>query len=417
MSNPFPPNEPLPDHLADTGPIQVRRNQVAGWRRALGAISLLGAAGLTIATAVLLLTMPSATPAPNTITAVTSAPTSTNAPSATTQPDTTSVQPTSAPGALPTLSADTIDSLMTTPVAPVDQGITLAVARTNYTAFTIIPNRPRSEVIQYEVQAGDTIFSIAQRFGLKPESIAWANDRGIVEALRPHKMLNILPVDGAYWTVVAQQSIDSIAKQFHVDPYTIIDSEYNPDLFGATPDKILQSGTHIVIPGGTSELINWNPAVVRVPGSSSSGSSGGGKISFDVGDPGSCGLVSNPGAVGGWVHPLNSTYTWVRGFSSIHSGVDLAVPIGTPVFAARTGTVMFAGWSNWGYGYVVVLASGPFTTIYGHLSAISARCGALVNAGQMIGASGSSGNSSGPHLHFEVRFNDVPTDPTGIMSF
>ncbi|MFN8565244.1 MAG: M23 family metallopeptidase, partial [Anaerolineae bacterium] len=65
----------------------------------------------------------------------------------------------------------------------------------------------------------------------------------------------------------------------------------------------------------------------------------------------------------------------------------------------------------------VVLAHGPYTTIYGHMSDVYARCGSYVNAGQVIGAVGSSGDSTGPHLHFEVRYNDVPVDPTGIMPF
>ena len=85
--------------------------------------------------------------------------------------------------------------------------------------------------------------------------------------------------------------------------------------------------------------------------------------------------------------------------------------------AANGGTVIFAGWSNWGYGYSIVLAHGPFTTLYGHLSGINVSCGASVGAGQVIGAVGSSGASTGPHLHFEIRYNDVPTDPTSTIPF
>ncbi len=227
--------------------------------------------------------------------------------------------------------------LLATPVAPIDQLTGWEIPRDNYTAFTIIPDRPRSEVIEYTVQSGDTIFQIAERFGLKPELIAWANDRSIVEALRPGKTLNILPVDGVYFTVQSDQSVSSIANRYQVDPYTIIDSEFNPDLFGATPDTHLPSGTHVVIPGGVDLAINWNPPVQRIAGTSnSSGGSSGAKISFDAGDPGSCGLVDNPGGTGGWSKPLTS-YTWVRGFSSIHSGVDLADPAGTTIMAAASG--------------------------------------------------------------------------------
>jgi murein DD-endopeptidase MepM/ murein hydrolase activator NlpD len=303
--------------------------------------------------------------------------------------------------------------LLATPVAPLDQLASLAVERDGFSAFTIIPDRPRSEVFQYEIESGDTIFEIAERFGLKPETIAWSNDRSIIGGLRPGRRINILPIDGAYITVVSTETIASIASRFHVDPYIIIDSEYNPDLFGASPDTELPSGTRVVVPGGEAEEITWIVPVERV-GADASGA--GGRISFNVGDPGSCGLVDNPGGGGGWIKPLSS-YQWVRGFTSFHTGVDLSAAVGTPVMAANGGTVIFAGWSSWGYGYSVVLAHGPFTTLYGHMSAISARCGSYVNAGQVIGAVGSTGDSSGPHLHFEIRYNDIPTDPTGTMAF
>lgn len=418
MSKQFDPYEPLPDHLADTGQVRaVTGNEASGWRRALGCISLLGAAGLTIAAALLILS-PSPAPTPPPIQPdVTAVPT--NGPETiaeTLSPPT--IEPEVQSGQIPAvLSPDTMAAILSTPVAELDQPVGLEVRRDDYNPFTIIPDRPRSEVFQYQVQSGDTIFAIAERYGLKPESIAWANDRTLVEGLRPGGMINILPVDGVYYTVISEQTIQSIADRFGVgdDPYVIIDSEYN-DLFGSTPETVLPSNTKVVIPGGVDAAINWNPPVERTEGTSSSGNRTGAKISFAAGDPGSCGLVDNPGGGGGWVKPLSS-YTWVRGFSNIHMGVDLSVPIGTPVMAANGGTVIFSGLSNWGYGWAVVLAHGPFTTIYGHLSDIYVRCGAYVNAGQVIAASGNSGQSTGPHLHFEIRYNDVPTDPTSTMPF
>ena len=101
--------------------------------------------------------------------------------------------------------------------------------------------------------------------------------------------------------------------------------------------------------------------------------------------------------------PLNN-YTWIRGYTpGGHTGVDLAADIGEPVHAAGAGTVVYAGWNDTGYGNVVVIAHGPVFTLYGHMSAINVRCGQQVSAGQVIGAVGNTGNSSGPHLHFEVR--------------
>ena len=127
--------------------------------------------------------------------------------------------------------------------------------------------------------------------------------------------------------------------------------------------------------------------------------------------------MANPGGSGGWSPPLTTSYTWMRGFSGVHSGVDLSTPTGTPVHAAQGGTVIFAGWSSWGYGYTVVLAHGAFTTLYGHLNGVGVGCGQSVGSGQVIASSGSSGNSTGPHLHFEIRYLDVPQDPTYTMAF
>ncbi|MBE0690682.1 MAG: M23 family metallopeptidase, partial [Anaerolineae bacterium] len=79
--------------------------------------------------------------------------------------------------------------------------------------------------------------------------------------------------------------------------------------------------------------------------------------------------------------------------------------------------VIFRGWNSFGYGYAIVLAHGPFTTVYGHLSDINVSCGQSVSPGQVIGGSGNSGNSSGPHLHFEIRYNDIVQDPTTVMAF
>jgi murein DD-endopeptidase MepM/ murein hydrolase activator NlpD len=112
-----------------------------------------------------------------------------------------------------------------------------------------------------------------------------------------------------------------------------------------------------------------------------------------------------------------SSYTITRPFTSWHTGIDLAAPSGTPVLAANGGVVIFAGWNSWGYGNTIVLSHGPFTTLYGHLSSINVGCRQVVNAGQVIGGVGSSGNSSGPHLHFEIRYLDVPTNPASTIGF
>ena len=100
-----------------------------------------------------------------------------------------------------------------------------------------------------------------------------------------------------------------------------------------------------------------------------------------------------------------------QGFHVGHSGIDIALIQGTLVQTTMCGTVVYAGWNNVGYGYLLIVENSDYKTYYAHLSQIYYAPGDQVNAGTIIGASGSTGNSTGPHLHYEVRLNGVPQDP------
>ena len=407
--------EPPLDPLADTNPVQPVQaidsdddgEPLPMWRRVIGLALVLLAAVLTF-TAGLIVVVPLLRATP------TVAPTeAAQVPTVTALP----TQPDGQPSVLmvdPTLSPAEIAALLAAP--PTDLNPAEGAIERTDSPFTIIPERPRAEVISYTIKSGDTISAIAEEFGLEMDTIAWSNDPGTVFGLRPGNALNILPVDGAYHRVLVDQTIQSIADTYSVDPYAIINSEFN-NLFGATPTTILPSGTRVVVPGGRSTSTDWtyNPVVERTSGASA-GDTSGGNITFAPGQPGSCGSQANPGGTGYFGGPL-SGYSWVRGFSIYHTGVDLADPVGTPVYAASPGRVIYRGWNDWGYGYLIVLAHGPFTSLYGHLSGFNIGCGQMVGAGQVIGYTGNSGNSSGPHLHFEIRYNDIPVDPTAYVPF
>lgn len=111
-------------------------------------------------------------------------------------------------------------------------------------------------------------------------------------------------------------------------------------------------------------------------------------------------------------HPVGGILT--QEFHPGHAGLDLAVVVGTPVKSTMDGKVIHAGWNNQGYGNLVIVENGPYKTYYAHLSSIPVSVGDSVAAGSTIGLSGNTGNSTGPHLHYEIRKNNVPVDPAPV---
>ncbi|HVP21208.1 MAG TPA: M23 family metallopeptidase [Anaerolineaceae bacterium] len=103
-----------------------------------------------------------------------------------------------------------------------------------------------------------------------------------------------------------------------------------------------------------------------------------------------------------------------QGYHSTHHALDFGVPTGTPVHATMGGKVVYAGWNTQGYGNLVIVENGPYETYFAHLSKIPVSLGQLVQAGSVVGISGSTGNSTGPHVHYEVRRNGQAIDPTSF---
>jgi murein DD-endopeptidase MepM/ murein hydrolase activator NlpD len=324
----------------------------------------------------------------------------------------------------PTAAVQEIAAALDTPIVNAPEG---DVIQRELDPLTIIPARARSDVITYDVEKGDNLRTIAEKFGLAQNTIIWSNDRFYVNAMRVGMELTILPVDGVYYRVQEPETIDDVAEMYQVDPYVIIDSEYN-SLFGTTPQTVLPQGLYVVVPGGTgsTEPIYWDPGIVMTKQYTTDGSNpigtgvkaGTDYALFAEGDPGSCGKQAVQGGSPPVSAPLLSRYTITQDFSWNHGGIDLAVPPGTRVYAAGGGTVIFAGWSTWGYGYTVVIAHGDTLSIYGHLNGAFVGCGQVVSTGQNIAVTGNSGRSSGPHLHFEIRGpGGSPVNPWDYQSF
>lgn len=281
---------------------------------------------------------------------------------------------------------------------------------------TIIPSRPRQEVIKYTVQPGDTVFGIAEKFGLKPQTILWANYYTLLDnphSLRPGQELNILPVDGTYYQWQAGDGLNGVARFFGVTPEDIINfpgNHLDPKTIGDYAHPNIQPGTWLVIPGGKREFVSWsapigvtrqNPAVARALG------------------PGSCGPVSG-GAVGfgTFIWPANKHYLSGYDYSpeTNHYGIDIAGNEGEGVYASDAGVIVYAGWNDWGYGNMIIIDHGNgFQTLYAHLSALNVVCGQSVGQGDVIGAIGSTGRSSGPHLHFEIIYSTGKVNPWNYL--
>ncbi len=272
---------------------------------------------------------------------------------------------------------------------------------------TIFPERVREQVVIYTVQDGDNIFGIAAQFGLAPETIVWSNREGLKDApwlIKPGVELFILPADGLYHTVLADETVASIAVEYGVEPATLY-NEWNDLAEG----ERLREGQLLVVPGGQGGDVTWEPPP-RYPAPGPAGYSYGICSGVTVSGPGGNGwfiLPTGSSRVSGWYFrdPRNPT----------HIGLDYACRQGDPLFAADNGVVTIAGWSG-GYGILVELEHGNgFRTRYGHFSSLAVGCGHTVYQGDLLGYCGSTGWSTGPHLHFEIRYNGVPQDPQGYL--
>jgi murein DD-endopeptidase MepM/ murein hydrolase activator NlpD len=250
---------------------------------------------------------------------------------------------------------------------------------------TIIPDRPRLGVVTYTVQAGDTVQSIAASFGLQPTTVMWANAaiEDAPDLLRIGQDVVILPIDGAYHQVAEGDTLQSIADTYKVYSSTIASCEYNTLV---PPGGTADVGAWLIIPGGEKPYV---PKVVTsYDGPVPEGARGTGRFQWPV-----LGRIT-------------------QGYWSGHRAIDIGAPAGSASLAADGGFVSFAGWTDVGYGYLIVIdhANG-FATYYAHLSNIYVSKGQAIERGQAIGAVGNTGNSTGPHLHFEIRYYGQQLNP------
>ncbi len=260
---------------------------------------------------------------------------------------------------------------------------------------TTIPQRPSVEPTTYTVSTGDSVFGLAEQFKISPESVLWANYTVLKDnpdLLTLGQQLTIPPTNGVLYKWKDGDTIDAIASQYKAKAQDILLwPGNNLDLL----NPVIKPGTLVMIPGGRREFQQtWVvPTIPRGPA---------GVLSTIAG-------TCNTGAGGAYgtgqfMWPVTSHYISGNDYWSGHLAIDIGATLGLPVVAADSGVVVFSGWNPNGYGNMIMIDHGNgFQTLYAHLSARFATCGQSVYKGTTIGAAGSTGNSTGPHLHFEIR--------------
>ena len=270
----------------------------------------------------------------------------------------------------------------------------------NASLNTLVPkDRARRSVEEYIVKGGDTLSTIAEYYGISAGSILWANNMKETDYIKPGQTLEIPPSDGVLVTVSSGDTLSSLAKKYEANEQAIADFNWLDYPF------VLEQGEKLFIPDGKmpappQPIIASSPSFVSNQYTTAAASA-------PSGDPNVGRFLSWPVAGGAGVIS--------QGYSAWHRAIDIASSALPTIIAPASGTVIFAGCNGYcpplgstyggsGYAWSIQIDHGNgYTTWYAHLKDIYVRSGQAVGAGEAIGQLGSTGRSTGPHLHFELR--------------
>jgi murein DD-endopeptidase MepM/ murein hydrolase activator NlpD len=213
--------------------------------------------------------------------------------------------------------------------------------------------------------------------------------------------LVIPPADGIYVQWKESDQMQRLADKYRVEVHDVLAEPVNKlDI----TDPVIEAGNFILFPGGYRETAAFNPVVYEYAPNSG--------VKKVIAGPGGCAWDYRQYGNGSFIWPSASHSLVGNDFGAGHMGVDLATVEGGPIYAADSGTVVYAGPIGGGYGIMVMIDHGTgYQTLYAHLSGVAVGCGQGVSQGQLIGYGGSTGNSTGPHLHFEVRYGGGYVNP------
>lgn len=303
-----------------------------------------------------------------------------------------------------TETGQTAGSVTTTAPAQPAADLSRAIPRSVHLKTRIPADRPRTDVRKYMIVRGDSIFGIAREYGLKPESVLWANWDTLgdgADFLTPGTEIRIPPVDGVLYQWKEGDTVEAVAKKFKASVDDILSFPgNNVDL----TDPQFKPGQLVMIPGGQRDY-SWVIQTTYATGQSGTANVGG--------------ISCNKNFVGGtsFMWPADNRSLSGTPYQEGHLAIDIAAGEGAAVYASESGIVTMAqgGW-NYGYGNVIQIDhGGGWVTLYAHLSVIMVSPCQQVYAGQRIGSAGNTGNSFGPHLHFEVRYNRSHVNPFSVI--
>jgi murein DD-endopeptidase MepM/ murein hydrolase activator NlpD len=257
----------------------------------------------------------------------------------------------------------------------------------DYGIQTQVSEKPRDQTITYSIQSGDTLSTIAQKFNVSIDTIKWANDIKD-DSLTIGDTLKIPPVTGIVVKVQEGDTIYSIAKKYRTDAQKILNFPFND--FADLNTFALSVGQTLIVPDGV--MPDSAPAVYP--------------LSIAAAVVQARGLLSWP-----TVGVITQCPIWY------HMAFDIANPSQPPILAAADGTVILVQYLTYGYGrHAIIAHDNGYQTLYGHMTEIYVKQGDRVSRGQVIGKMGSTGRSTGTHLHFEVRKDGTLLNPTGFFS-
>ena len=251
-------------------------------------------------------------------------------------------------------------------------------------ATTEISQKPRGEIAVYIVQPGDTVSTIAEKFGVSENTIRWANNLQ-KDKLKASQELKILPINGIAHKVQRGETVWSIAKKYSVGAQGIVDFPFNT--FVNDEKFTVAVGQTLIVPDGV--MPKEQPVYLA-------------QTTPDAG------TVT---AIGQFAWPVQGRIT--QGYIWYHKAIDIANKSAPPILAADSGKVIGAG-SPWGWGYgnhVIIDHNNGYQTLYAHLSKIYVREGQSVKRGDSLGQMGATGRATGIHLHFEIIKNGVKVNP------